>query len=64
MTSDKLIPLTAAAKRLGVNPKTMRRYIEYRYITAVNLSTGKRPTYSIAESEIEIFLEKRKTGRY
>ncbi|MDR2884329.1 MAG: helix-turn-helix domain-containing protein [Deferribacteraceae bacterium] len=59
---SKYISVSIAARRLGVSSKTIRRYIEQGDLVAINVSTGIRPTYNIAEPEFERFLDSRNTS--
>ncbi len=47
--------LTAAqvAERFNVQPDTVRRWINLKLLKAINISTGKRPTYRILAEDVD-----------
>lgn len=57
MNHDRLLPLSAVAKRLKKCPETVRRYIRRGLLIADRLPGGTRQgNYLISESSLEKFL--------
>jgi len=50
--TGQLVPLTTAAQRLAVSPKTLRRMIDRREVRAVRIGHG-RGVLRISEAELQ-----------
>lgn len=49
----KYLTVAEVAKHFSVSTDTVRRWIKIKRLKPVNISTGKRPTYRILESDLE-----------
>ena len=52
MEDDCLLTLSEAADQLGVNQKTVYRWVKSGVLDVIPLPSGKRPSYRIRESMI------------
>ncbi len=59
--TDRLLKVSEVAEHLRVSPKIVRMHIARKRLTAVNLGTGKRPTYRVAASAVAAFELRRST---
>lgn len=56
-----MLTLTQVADRLAVSPETVSAWIRNGELAAINVSAGKVPRYRIEESDLEKFLDERRT---
>lgn len=58
-TTGKLVTLEAAAERLGVSTKTIRRLIWEKELAPVDVGAGSSVVYRIPERELDRFIARR-----
>jgi predicted site-specific integrase-resolvase len=52
-TEERMLVVSDVARRLGLAPKTVRRYLRDRKILGVKTGTGPRGEWRVAEGEVE-----------
>jgi excisionase family DNA binding protein len=62
MDPTELLTVGEVAERLRVTDVTVRRWIQRRELSAINLGGAKRPDYRIYRATLEQFLARRLVG--
>jgi len=55
--------LDEVAERLKVNRRTVNRWVESGHLTAIRFGPGPRGSIRIAESDLQEFIQQRRTDR-
>lgn len=57
MSSPKYVSVASAAERVGVDERTLRRWIEKGMLPAYRVGPGKRRLVRIATADLEALIE-------